>query len=137
MKKKDLDTKNKTVTSKKPFYYPSELVRPVSSFLMSSLKLLERRKSEINKEDPFKDVGRLANNASPDSDAEEQYGHARATAIKDELNRKIIQTKKALTMIKLGKYGVCEDCGRMIDTDRLMVYPETTLCTDDAKKREK
>jgi RNA polymerase-binding transcription factor DksA len=137
MKKKTLKTQNKEEQVKKPFYYPSQLIRPVTLFLQSSLKLLERRKKEIGTEDPFKDTTRLANNASPDSDAEEQYGHARTSAIRDELNKKIIQTRKALTMIKLGKYGICEDCGKMIDTDRLMVFPETTLCANDAKKREK
>ncbi len=39
-------------------------------------------------------------------------------------------------MLRIGRYGICEDCGKMIDTDRLMVYPETTLCAQDAAKRE-
>jgi len=94
-------------------------------------------KKEIEKEDPFRDTARLIDNASPDSDAYEQFGHARTTAIKEQLDRRIIQTKKALARIKIGKYGICEDCGRMIDTDRLMVYPEATLCAKDQAKREK
>lgn len=131
--KKDSNTKKISSSVR----YPMQLLAPIANFLKSSLNLLEKRKKSISKEDPFKGVERLVNNAAPDSEAEEQYGHATISAIKDELNRKIIQTKKALTMIKLGKYGMCEDCGKMIDTDRLMVYPETTLCAADAKKREK
>ena len=57
--------------------------------------------------------------------------------LSEELERKIIQTRKALTRIKIGKYGICEDCGEMIDTDRLMIYPEATLCAKCQKKREK
>ena len=117
--------------------FPMNLLKPVGYFLKSKLNLLEKRKKEIVREDPFKNNTRLIDNASPDSDAEEQFGHARTTAIREELDRKIIQIRKALTMIKLGKYGICEDCGNMIDTDRLMIYPETTLCTKDAAKREK
>lgn len=117
--------------------FPATLLMPVKNFLVSNLKRLKKTKKDVQGEDPFKNKNRLENNASPDSDAEEQFGHARVSAIKDELNKKIIQTKKALTMIKLGKYGICEDCGQMIDTDRLMVFPETTLCATDAKKREK
>lgn len=117
--------------------FPSKLLMPVKEFLAGNLKKLQKTKKDVQGEDPFKSKNRLENNASPDSDAEEQFGHARVSAIKDELNRKIIQTKKALTMIKLGKYGICEDCGKMIDTDRLMVFPETTLCANDAKKRER
>ena len=76
-------------------------------------------------------------NASPDADAEEQFGHARVSAIKEELNLKSKHIKKALERIKSGKYGICEDCGNMIDTDRLAAIPEASLCASCAKKREK
>lgn len=117
--------------------FPAKLLVPVSVFLQAQLKKLEKTKKDISKEDPFKDVSRSNNNASPDTDAEEQFGHARTSALKEQLDRRIIQTKKALTMIKIGKYGICEDCGKMIDTDRLMVYPDATLCAEDQAKREK
>jgi len=117
--------------------YPARLMIPVKKFLQSKIKTLERRKKDIEMEDPFSDTSRISDNASPDTDAAEQFGHARTTAIKEQLDRKIIQTKKALARVKLGKYGVCEECGKMIDTDRLMAYPEATLCATDAGKKEK
>lgn len=117
--------------------FPAKLIAPVGKFLQQKLELLEKRRKGIEKEDPFSDTSRLSDNASPDADAAEQFGHARTTAIKDQLDRKIIQTKKALTRVKIGKYGICEDCGEMIDTDRLMVYPEATLCAKCKAKREK
>lgn len=117
--------------------FPARLVAPVGKFLQARLKLLERRKKAIEKEDPFSNPSRIVDNASPDTDAAEQFGHARTSAIKEQLVRRIIQTKKALARIRLGKYGICEDCREMIDTDRLMVYPEATLCARDAAKREK
>ncbi len=129
--------KRKKVTGKQIIAYPAKLVAPVGKFLQNRLKVLEKRKKEIEEEDPFKDSSRVLNNASPDTDAAEQFGHARTTAIKEQLDRKIIQTKKALARVKIGKYGICEDCGEMIDTDRLMVYPEATLCAKDAKKKER
>ncbi len=117
--------------------FPSKLMEPVKYFLQDQLKKLKKTRNAISKEDPFKDSGRLNNNASPDTDAEEQFGHARTSALKEQLDRRIIQTKKALAMIKIGKYGICEDCGNMIDTDRLMVNPDATLCAKDQAKREK
>ena len=117
--------------------FPRKLLSPVGEFLQERLKLLERRKKEVESEDPFLDSGRVVDNASPDTDAAEQFGHARAMAIKEQLDKKIIQTKKALARIKIGKYGICEDCGEMIDTDRLMAYPEATLCAKCQAKREK
>lgn len=122
---------------KDPISYPKKLLEPIASFLGDQLKRLERRKNDIEKEDPFVDTGRLSDNASIDSDAAEQFGHARVSAIKSEIDRKMVQTKKALSMINIGKYGVCEWCGNMIDTDRLMIYPDATLCVSCEKKREK
>jgi len=117
--------------------FPTNLLFPIGKLLNWRLSSLEKKKKSIEDEDPFKDTERLNDNASPDTDAAEQFGHARSTALKNELARKIVQTKKALTNIKIGTYGICEDCGKMIDTDRLVVYPEATLCVSCEAKREK
>ena len=116
--------------------FPASVLWPVGEFLRGRLALLQKRKKEIEKEDPFKDTDRIIDNASPDTEAAEQFGHARTSAIRQQIQRNIIQIRKALSRIKIGKYGICEDCGQIIDTDRLMVYPETTLCARDAAKRE-
>lgn len=117
--------------------YPRTLLRPVQVFLTESLKNLTKIRTTLKKEDPFQDSSRALDNASPDADAAEQFGHARTAALREELDKKIVQTKKALANAKLGTYGVCEDCGKMIDTDRLMIYPEATYCASCQKKREK
>jgi len=117
--------------------FPANVLVPVGKFLQKRLQILKRRKKEIEKEDPFKDTSRLLDNASPDTDAAEQFGHARTSAIKKALSKNIIQTKKALIRTKKGKYGICEDCSKMIDTDRLAIYPEATLCAKCQAKREK
>jgi len=137
MKSKKTKEVKKRNVGKDIISFPGKLVAPIGNFLQRNLKKLEMRKKEIVKEDPFRDTSRLLDNASPDTDAAEQFGHARTTAIKEQIDRKIIQTKKALTMIKIGKYGICEDCGQMIDTDRLIVYPEATLCAKCQRKRER
>jgi DnaK suppressor protein len=128
-----MDTKKKEEKVK----FPANLLYPIGKLLGWRLSSLEKKKKSIEDEDPFKDTDRLNDNASPDTDAAEQFGHARSTALKNELSRKIIQTKKALTNIKIGTYGICEDCGKMIDTDRLVVYPEATKCVSCEAKREK
>ena len=117
--------------------FPSNILMPLAHFLTARLHTLEKRKKEISKEDPFANPGRTDDNAAPDTEADEQFGHARTSAIKKEISKSIIGIRKALTRIKVGKYGICEDCGQMIDTARLIAYPEATLCTKDARKREK
>jgi DnaK suppressor protein len=129
--------KKRRPTGRDIITFPAKVLSPVGKFLQARLKKLERRKKVIEKEDPFQDTSRIADNASPDTDAAEQFGHARVTAIKEQLDKKMIQTRKALARVRLGKYGICEDCKKMIDTDRLVAYPEATFCAKCQGKREK
>lgn len=124
-------------TKKVALKFPASVLTPVSDFLSDRLSLLYKRRKDVSKEDPFKDPSRVDDNAAADIEADEQFGHARASAIRKEINKGIIQIRKALSRIKIGKYGICEVCGQMIDTDRLMVYPEATLCKKDAARRER
>lgn len=130
--------KNKKVfKKKKDIFFPIDLLKPVGNFLSSSLHILQKRKKQVEKDDPFNDQDRVLDNASPDTDAAEQFGHAKTSAIKHELEKKINQTKKALARLEKGKYGICEDCGQLIDTDRLTIFPEATFCKNCQTKREK
>jgi DnaK suppressor protein len=117
--------------------YPEEVLKPVEGHLRQRLTDLVKRRKKAEAEDPYLDKTRLDDNAAIDTDAAETVGHMEASAIQKAINFSIIQVRKALTMIKIGSYGVCERCGNIIDTDRLMIMPETTLCVDCEKKREK
>jgi|SRR3989344_3390323 len=123
--------------AKQKIKYPAEVLKPVEKHLGQKLTDLLRRKKELAKEDPFADTSRLNDNAAVDTDAAEQFGHLRVNALKRTIDRTIIQVRKAMTRIKIGKYGICERCGKFIDTDRLMIMPETTLCVDCERKKEK
>ncbi len=117
--------------------FPATLLEPIRQFLHLEEKKLSQRKKQLEEQDPFKDTKRILDNASPDADASEQFGHANVEGLKGEIDRKLIQIRKALTQIKVGKYGICEKCGKMIDTDRLMIFPEATICVKCEKKRER
>lgn len=130
-------TKTKSIKKTKAVTYPKEVVEPVEKYLGTKLSELEKRKKDLNREDPFNDTSRINDNAAIDADAAEQFGHLRAKAMRETVERTMIQVRKALSRIKIGKFGVCENCGKFIDTDRLMIMPETTLCIDCEKKREK
>lgn len=117
--------------------FPASVMKPIANFLSARLHTLEKRKKAISKEDPFTDRDRVDDNAATDIEADEQFGHARSSAIQKEISKNIIMVRKALSRIKLGKYGICEECGQLIDTDRLIAFPEATLCAKDAAKREK
>ncbi len=115
--------------------FPSNLLMPVGKFLQDQLTRLRMRRAEIDKDDPFKNENRVVERAAIDTEAEEQFGHAMTSALKEQLDRRIIQTRKAMSRVWIGKYGICENCGNMIDTDRLVVYPEAIRCIKCEKKR--
>ncbi len=127
--------KKKNHESRGSLHIPAKLLSPIGVFLRNQLKAIEKRRASIEREDPFVS-GRTENFASPDTSAAEQFGHARIEAVRHELDKKIVQMRKALTRVKVGNYGICEDCGSMIDTDRLVVYPEATFCIKCESKKE-
>lgn len=117
--------------------FPKSLLKPVGDFLKQKLSLLRLNRKKIVADDPFNDKTRDLNRAAIDTEAEEKFEHARILAIRQELNSKARQIKSALLRVDKGQYGICEACGKMIDTDRLAVFPEATKCIKCEKKREK
>lgn len=135
VKNKKKLTKNKSDQAR--FVFPTHLLAPIGHFLIGEERKILKKIRNLKEEDPFKSLNRGSNNASPDADAEEQFGHMKNAAIQNQLRRRLIQVRKALTRVKIGNYGACEKCAKLIDTDRLIVYPETTTCLTCLEKEEK
>ncbi|MDQ6935714.1 MAG: TraR/DksA C4-type zinc finger protein [Actinomycetota bacterium] len=49
----------------------------------------------------------------------------------------LTQSEHALERIANGTYGVCENCGRPIGKQRLMVFPRATLCLSCKQREER
>ncbi len=115
--------------------FPKSLLIPIKGFLQNELARLRKTKHSIEKSDPFMNSDRTVQN-SVEEDVDEQIGHNETQAKAKFLSKQIVQFRKALARIKIGKYGVCERCGQMIDTDRLAVRPEITLCISCSKEMD-
>ena len=124
--------KNKKVES---LNLPNQLLSPIKNFLEKELVHLKRTKNKLKKEDPFFNGDRTLEN-SLEEDVDEQIGHFDTEVKAKFLSRQIVQFRTALTRMKIGKYGICEKCGKMIDTDRLAAKPEATTCIKCSKKSE-
>lgn len=116
--------------------FPQTLLRPIQEHLLKKEKQLTARQKALSEEDPFADPERLNDNAAIDTEAAEQFGHERVVAMRTEIDKALINVRKALTKIKVGKYGMCENCGKMIDTDRLAIDPAILLCLSCEQKKE-
>jgi len=116
--------------------YPDEILTPIKTFLEEKKAELTARKLRLVGEDPFSDPdARLSNNAAVDADAAEQFDHENTIAMKDEVDRKLAATDRALERIQDGTYGNCTACNKMIDTDRLTVDPTAEYCVDCQRKK--
>ncbi len=56
--------------------------------------------------------------------------------IADIHRERLTQLEEALRKLEEGTYGVCDECGREIDEERLRVMPLATLCVECQRKRE-
>jgi RNA polymerase-binding transcription factor DksA len=120
----------------KKISFPAQLLKPLVAYLKGEQKKLKKTKEQLKKVDPFEIGNRDADN-SVDSDVAENVEHDRAYAMRMQVTKSLIAVRKTLTRIKLGKYGICSGCGKMIDTDRLAVTPTAETCMECAKKAEK
>ncbi|HOZ80710.1 MAG TPA: TraR/DksA C4-type zinc finger protein [Candidatus Woesebacteria bacterium] len=123
------------MTNKDRVSIPGRFLSPIKNFLESELLKLKRTEKSIKAADPFSDETRGLTNSAED-DLDEQIGHFDSEIKASFVKKQIVQLRKALTRIKIGNYGVCEKCGKMIDTDRLAIRPETTVCIKCEKEQE-
>lgn len=66
------------------------------------------------------------------ADEVEEYGTLLSLTL--NLENKLKEINLALEKIEKGKYGICEECQKEIEKERLQIYPETKFCSKCKKK---
>lgn len=112
---------------------PRKSFDKVKSLLLRQQKKVEDDLKAIEKEDPVLNSG-LVETTEPGTDSWIADVHTRALAAKQNLQDLLSKTKKALTRVKSGNYGKCENCGKPIEPERLEIIPIATLCMSCSKK---
>ncbi len=96
---------------------------------------LKKRLAELKTQDPFSDPGRLIDNASSDTEANEESTHDRYAAMMREITMKLDDIAAALARINDGTYGTCANCGKFIGVERLAAIPTAKYCVICGSKR--
>jgi DnaK suppressor protein len=112
-------------------------VESIKNYLKAKKIKLIANKKKLAKEDPFADMDRLNDNASVDTEANEEMGHERVEAIKAEIDKDVSLIGEALDKINQGKWGICENCGKKIEVGRLKIDPTVTRCVSCQRKAVK
>ena len=118
------------------FKYPAKVLLPIKNYLKTREEKILNRKKELSESDPFNNEDRMTDNIATDAGAAKKFEHEKSVAVSSELDKTLINIRKALAKIKIGKYGFCDGCGEMIDTDRLSVDPAISMCVKCANKEK-
>ncbi|OGC55661.1 hypothetical protein A2797_01175 [candidate division WWE3 bacterium RIFCSPHIGHO2_01_FULL_48_15] len=116
-------------------YLSKQFIEGIKKTLVAEEERLVKEQEELTKQDPYLNPERSsARTAEFVEEASEDLGHERVEVEKGLLGKLLIDTRHALSKIKSGKYGICENCGQWIDRARLEAFPQARYCLDCEKK---
>jgi len=69
-----------------------------------------------------------------DEDAQEVTQYEKRISIEHQLEAELEKVESAIEKIKEGKYGICKNCKKKIQPERLKIYPEAQHCMECHKK---
>jgi DnaK suppressor protein len=95
---------------------------------LHTLKELAHLRSELSAEVELDDI---------DDSASELIERDKTQALILSLERKLEDIEHAMKQAQEVGYGICENCGKKIDPERLEIFPETTLCVDCKRLQER
>lgn len=70
-------------------------------------------------------------------DATEVFEQTKNLSLRESLQDSLKRVEGALERFEDGSYGICEDCGRVIEWGRLKVLPYTKLCVECVRRHER
>lgn len=56
-------------------------------------------------------------------------------ALRERAQQHLVEIDEALVQLDMGIYGLCEQCGKPIEPERLAVLSHTTVCSKCAQRR--
>ncbi|BAD40226.1 yteA family sporulation protein [Symbiobacterium thermophilum] len=66
----------------------------------------------------------------------ETFERSKDLGLRSHMLRRIQEIESALQRMDQGTYGICEECGRPIDPERLKAFPSATTCITCQQRRE-
>lgn len=73
-------------------------------------------------------------NGNMEEEADETQEYDNLLSLEHSLELKLRDVALALEKIERGNYGKCEKCGKEIEEERLLAYPEAKLCIECNKQ---
>lgn len=115
---------------------PRKTIINIKNLLQHQQREVEESLKKVEKDDPIKDIV-MAESSESGTESWLAEGHAKATAIGNQLKEVVGSIKIALAKIRTGSYGFCERCGKGIEHQRLLVIPTTRYCLACSKIKKR
>ena len=113
---------------------------PITLLKVNEKKLLQQ-KEEISKELEQLQEDASSSDAMPDAElettVEDLFEKSQQITKQAMLVKYLAEIKMALQRIKKDKYGVCQNCKKPIQVERLKAFPAAKYCISCADKLEK
>ncbi len=113
--------------------FPTKTINNIKNVLLRQQKEVEKNLKEVEDDDPAKDQV-LAESSEPGTDSYIADSHTKTVILEKQLTETRTSIAKALSKIKSGTYGKCENCGKPIELGRLLAMPTAALCVSCSKK---
>jgi DnaK suppressor protein len=72
-----------------------------------------------------------------EEEATESYELERRLTLEKSIREQLASVEHALQKFEDGTYGLCDDCGKPIDPERLEALPQATMCLDCKARQAK
>lgn len=116
--------------------FPTKTINNIKNLLLRQQKEVERNLKEVEEDDPAK-AEALAETSEPGTDSYIADTHTKALILEKQLKDTKTSIVTALSKIKKGTYGKCENCSKQIEVGRLLAMPTARLCVNCSKKTSK
>lgn len=116
--------------------FPIKTLNTIKRILYRQQKDIEKNIQEFEEEDPVK-APALTESSEPGTDSAIADTHTKTLVLERLLNQASQGIKKALSKIRNGSYGKCENCGKRIELSRLLAMPTASHCVSCSQKLSK
>jgi DnaK suppressor protein len=113
---------------------PASTVNKIRQILLRQEKKVEEEIKALEDDDPVLN-SYMPESSEPGTDSWMADVHSRAVAAKQSLQEVLVNIRKSLKALRMGKYGKCEYCGNPIEKERLAAMPTAVLCIACSKKK--
>lgn len=113
--------------------FPKTTLEFIKRHLLRQQKEVDKNLKGMEADDPVKSPV-LAESSEPGTDSYIADSHTKTIVLENHLKAAKTDIKTALSKIKKGTYGKCENCGKPVGIGRLLAMPTAQYCVSCSQK---